>query len=67
MNELPPCDRCNRPAKVRALYARANGVAVLAGRFGRACFYVVAAEVASSGAQPEHVTARPIWLRRAGR
>lgn len=63
---VPECDRCRRPAaRRRALYARARGAqaAILAGRFGRQCFYAVAAELAWSGAQPEYEDARVIYLR----
>jgi hypothetical protein len=67
VTELTPCDRCKRPAKVRALYFRANGLAVLAGRFGGACFYTMAGQIAESGLQPEHETAKPVWLRRGTR
>jgi len=63
---LLECDRCRRPAaRRRALYGRARGAqaAILAGRFGRQCFYAVAAELAAAGAQPEYETARVIYLR----
>lgn len=62
-----PCDRCGRPARVRALYYRANGSAVLSGRYGGACFYVMAGLLAESGVQPEHENAKPVWLRRGTR
>lgn len=60
------CDRCRRPAAHRrTLYGRARGSesAILAGRFGRKCFYAVAAEIAAAGAQPEHEDATIIYLR----
>lgn len=63
---LSECDRCRRPARrARRLYARARGAqaAILAGRFGRQCFYAVAAELAAAGAQPEYENARIIYLR----
>jgi hypothetical protein len=63
VNALPPCESCERPAKVRALYARRDGQAVLVGRYGPVCFYRAARDIAESGRQPEHQDARPIHLR----
>lgn len=62
---LPECDRCKRPAKRRALYYRASrgAPAILAGRYGKACFYRVAAALADTGHQVEHEDAAVIILR----
>lgn len=60
------CDRCRRPAaRRRALYGRARGAesAILAGRFGRKCFYEVAAQLDAVNVQPEREDARVIYLR----
>jgi hypothetical protein len=62
--DLPPCDRCHRPAKRQALYYRTrNGAVLLAGRYGRKCFYFAAGVLAASGAQVEHEDARIIHVR----
>lgn len=61
---LPECDRCHRPAKRRALYYRLNdGRALLAGRYGKKCFYAVARIVVRGGNQPEHEDARIVHVR----
>lgn len=65
MVDLIDCDRCKRPAKVRALYYRDKaGVARLAGRLGKECFYILAGQIARQGYQPEHEDARVVRLRR---
>ncbi|MEV0899259.1 hypothetical protein [Actinoplanes sp. NPDC049802] len=62
---LPPCDRCHRPAKRRALYYRVQGgSAILAGRYGGSCFYKVADTLYRHSYQVEHEDARVIRLRR---
>lgn len=64
VTKLQECGRCRRPAKLRALYARSDGgEAILAGRLGPACFYIVAGQVSRSGYRPEREDATPIILR----
>lgn len=62
---LPECDRCKRPAKLYTLYYRQapGNPAVLAGRYGRKCFYDVAWALWGKGFQPERQNARRINLR----
>lgn len=63
-DQMQECGRCKRPAKVRALYAReTGGVAILIGKLGKACFYIVAGQVFRNGYQPEHEDARQVILR----
>ena len=64
-DQLQECGRCRRPAKLRALYGRnrQTGEALLIGKLGKKCFYVVAGQVFRNGYQPEHEDNSIVRLR----